>query len=538
MWLRYWGKIVDDYSAMRWPCPSGFHVPTYNEVIAFYDTITALWFTNTWESAISLQSCLKLSLPWAISRYSSWGGNPQNVWGAAYVMICCQKSSTTSKMRRTIIVTNTSITSSGDVYVWQWYTFRPVKNTPVIPDSSWITQFDWSSISQGAGIFWNQTLWVISLSSDGTNWITISDKNCWATQVYSSWDPITQANSWYFYQWWNNYWFPLTWPVNKTTTQANAGGYAPSTWNNDVYIYWNTNWSSVDNLDLWWWVTWVQQWPAPIVKRYYWWKMKTSYSAMRWPCPVGFHVPLTSESTTLVTALSDLGMDTSNWADISQYLKIPYAWYRYYTNGDISQQGVAWWYWASDWYSDSNYRLGNCVLFTSTVLYANNNQYRTLGLPVRPFKDTPVIPDSWWTQLYAWTWNSWVFHNSTLWLISISSDWTNWITISDKNLWATTVYNNWDTLSESNCWWYFQRWNNYMFPFTWSITTTYWYVDATNYWPWNYYSDSTFIKSTLSSRDWCYPTNNDLRWRTTWPQQTPVEILKTYYWNTLIWEKP
>lgn len=532
MWLRYWGKIVDDYSAMRWPCPDGFHVPTYNEVIAFYDTITALWFTNTWESAISLQACLKLSLPWDISRYASWGGNPEHIWGTAYVMICCQKSSTSSKMRRTIIVTNASITSSGDIYVWQWYTFRPVKNTPVIPDSSWVTQFDWSSISQGAGIFWNQTLWVMSLSSDGTNWITISDKNCWATQVYNSWDPITQANSWYFYQWWNNYWFPLTWPVNKTTTQANAGGYAPSTWSNDVYIYWNTNWSSVDNLDLWGWVTGVQQWPAPIKKRYYGWKMVDDYSAMQWPCDTGFHVPLSNEFVSLVSHLSTLWIDTSNWIWVKTYLKMPFAWYRD-SNAEIWSQWTQWFY----WYSDTRSYVGKGLMMQDDLLNAAFNYYRVYTFSIRPFKDKPVIPDSSWTKLYSWTWDAGIYHNSTLWLISLSSDWTTRMTISDKNLWATTVYNSWDTLSEANCGKYFQWGNCSWLARTWSVTKIPWGLDVSDYWPWNYYSNSAFIYSNNSNYDWALPSNDNLRWWVTGIQQRLAEVTKVYKWNTLIREK-
>lgn len=531
MWLRYWGKIVSDYSAMQWPCPDGFHVPTYNEVIAFYDTITALWFTNTWESAISLQSCLKLSLPWVISRYSSWGGNPQNVWGTAYVMICCQKSSTTSKMRRTIIVTNTSITSSGDIYVWQWYTFRPVKNTPVIPDSSWITQFDWSSISQGAGIFWNQTLWVISLSSDGTNWITISDKNCWATQVYSSWDPITQANSWYFYQWWNNYWFPLTWPVNKTTTQANAGGYAPSTWNNDVYIYWNTNWSSVDNLDLWWWVTWVQQWPAPIKKRYYGWKMVDDYSAMQWPAPSGYHVPLTTEWQWLKTIMDWLSLTTWNSWRIN--LHMPFAGYRDYGDGDVYDQGGAAYYWSSSPRGGLPEYAWNLIIDPS-IVYPSSSDNHTNGQSLRCFKDSYVTPDSSWTVVQGTLWSAWIFWNQSKWLISIT-DWTTGYTIMDKNLWATTVYNDWDTLTQANMWNIYQWWNNYWFPSTWTISnTSSTQVDANNYWPGNYYLSDTFI---TWSEDWSSVNNEDLWWWVTWVQQRPAEVIKVYKWNTLIREK-
>lgn len=137
---------------------------------------------------------------------------------------------------------------------------------------------------------------------------------------------------------------------------------------------------------------------------------------------------------------------------------------------------------------------------------------------LRWFKDAPEIPDNTWTILYDWSSTSpwaWVFYNSVLWLISISWNGTTWYTIADKNVWATTVYNSWDALSEANCGKFFQRWNNYWFPWTWTITTSATKIDATNYWPWNYYSSSAFI--TWSS-GWDSSNNSNLRWWETWIQ--------------------
>lgn len=106
----------------------------------------------------------------------------------------------------------------------------------------------------------------------------------------------------------------------------------------------------------------------------------------------------------------------------------------------------------------------------------------------------------------------WIYHNSNLWLISLSSNWTDWITIADKNLWATTIYNNGDTMDEANCWKYYQRWNNYWFPFNWPTTTSTAQIDASNYWPLNYYSSSTFIIAWW----WDTSNNKNLRWGETW----------------------
>lgn len=113
---------------------------------------------------------------------------------------------------------------------------------------------------------------------------------------------------------------------------------------------------------------------------------------------------------------------------------------------------------------------------------------------------------------------AWIYHNATLWLISLSSDWENWITIADKNLGATEVYNDWDTLTAENSWWFFQWWNNHMFAFTWptssEIMDSSYSVDARNYWPWNYYDAAYFVLWDVN-KNWDYSRNTNLRWNDT-----------------------
>lgn len=49
---------------------------------------------------------------------------------------------------------------------------------------------------------------------------------------------------------------------------------------------------------------------------------------------------------------------------------------------------------------------------------------------------------------------AWIYINETLWLISLSEDWNNRITLSDKNLWATSN----DISSSDSYWGYYNRW--------------------------------------------------------------------------------
>ena len=98
-------------------------------------------------------------------------------------------------------------------------------------------------------------------------------------------------------------------------------------------------------------------------------------------------------------------------------------------------------------------------------------------------------------------------------LITIT-DWTETYTIMDRNLWATAAGtgcedpNWWNACAwwDPTYWYYFQRWNNYWFPSdpNASITTSNTQVDTNGYWPWNYYSSSTFITASddRSSEKW------------------------------------
>ena len=259
------------------------------------------------------------------------------------------------------------------------------------------------------------------------------------------------------------------------------------------------------------------------------WILHDDYSAMRWPAPDGFHVPLNTEWQAVKTVWTTLWGGSSDWTNFWKALKLPFAGYRDLLSANVVQQGSGGFYWSS---SRSNADASYYLYLSSSLLGLYNNGYRTYGSSVRCFKDTAVVPTNSWTKLY---WTSieagGIFWSSNDGLISLSSDGTTWITIADKNLWATTVWNSWDTLSQNNCWKYYQRWNNYWFPRTWSVTTSSTQVDASTYWPWNYYSSSTFI--TYNWR-WDTTDNWNLRWWVTWIVQAGTDIKKVYLGSTQV----
>lgn len=264
------------------------------------------------------------------------------------------------------------------------------------------------------------------------------------------------------------------------------------------------------------------------IKNLFAWEPIKDYSAMRWPCPEGFHVPLKTEWQSVY----DIWTALSWWSSSSGFkeaLKMPAAGKRMANSNTIhqNQQG----YYRSSTHGPSNTAYN--LYFLSGVV-PDNYTGTPQGVTVRWFKDSPVIPTLSWTKLY---WTSieagWIFWNSPEWLISLSSDWQTWITIQDKNLWATQVWNSWDNCSEANCGKYYQWWNCYWFSFTWSITTSSTKVNASWYWPWNYYTSSTFITTNGSIRD--SSNNYNLRWWVTWITTKQAEAKAVYLWSTKVW---
>lgn len=283
-----------------------------------------------------------------------------------------------------------------------------------------------------------------------------------------------------------------------------------------------------------------------------WYKLKNVYirqymNDMQWPCPKGFHVPTSSELSSLKSMWESLLWYYSwpnYWSNLASALKLPMWWRRRYSDGTCIVQWSMWAYISCLW--------NVCFSYSSQSGNLEWNRSKAYWSLIRWFKDEVVIPTSSWTRLY---WGSivswWIFWNSTDWIISISSNGSTWLTLADKNVWATQVYNYWDTLSEANCGKYFQWWNNYWFPWTWDITTSSTQVDASDYWPWNYYESSTFITRSSSPYDWETSSNSNLRWyqsQEVWlkqltlysstPKAQPVNETFSYTWSDQTWTVP
>ena len=260
----------------------------------------------------------------------------------------------------------------------------------------------------------------------------------------------------------------------------------------------------------------------------YLWLWDENYWAMRGPCSVGFHIPLVTELQWFISVLTTLWITTQE--DVETKLHLPPMGERLASNASVDFRNRCY-YWSSSKYTSSTSTSypGAASAFVADYRWVSTLLIppRATWYPIRWFKDTYVTPTSSRTVVQWTLWGAWVFRNQTDWLISIT-DWTTGYTIQDKNLWATTVYNYWNTLTTANMWNMYQWWNNYWFPPTWNVSTSSTKVDASNYWPDNYYSSSTFITVTDDTQDWSSVHNDNLWWWVTWVTRFPLPVKHIY----------
>ena len=236
---------------------------------------------------------------------------------------------------------------------------------------------------------------------------------------------------------------------------------------------------------------------------------------MQWPCPDGFHVPSESERDSYQSYVGG-GAQFNNSMSL---IKMSAHGVINYSTGTLSL--YKWYLWSSTVSTISGngyaYSFGSDDDASPQV----SNQFKWMWLPIRPFKNEYVSPTwDWWQLLSYWIWSAYreSYRNQSLWLISVPNA---WITMADKNLWATNV---------GDAWYYYQWWNNYWFT-PWTFTTSSTAVSAAWYWPWNYYSSSTFI--TQGKRD--TSGNADLWWGVS-AGGVPPEISNVYLWTTPVKE--
>lgn len=252
------------------------------------------------------------------------------------------------------------------------------------PESSPVIVWAWS--------YWNQSLGLISVSADGTNWTTVADKNLGASNARQDWATLGEINCGSYFQRWNNYFFPWTGDVTYNSDYTvNISNYWPDNYYSWSTFSWKRNW-------------WIED------PRWNWGRAENlrGYTtgtnvARKWPCATWFHIPTLNEFINLCAVFWWLQNYGSNGPTIRAWLLLPFAWTRSSANHAPTQwQGSNTTLRTCDYYMSSNTSYSNCVVI-------NNDTYNNISLPnqsiniwasIRPFKNEPVVPDSTWTVLY------------------------------------------------------------------------------------------------------------------------------------------
>lgn len=246
-------------------------------------------------------------------------------------------------------------------------------------------------------IYYNSTLGLISLSSDWSNWITIADKNLWATQLYNYNDTINANNYWWFFQWGNNYMFPYTWPTSKTTTQVNASSYWPGNYYSNSSFYYNKNsngWDSSYNQNKRWYTTWTNE-------------------AMQWPCATWFHVPTADEWDNLLMAYGGVKWISvtatwngyklaSWWTTMMTELHLPPCDRFIVANSGNITTWSSGRYWANtSYYNSGSTGRNHAETFAITTSEASSAHWNSISYwyIIRPFYNEWVQPSADWTKV-------------------------------------------------------------------------------------------------------------------------------------------
>lgn len=242
----------------------------------------------------------------------------------------------------------------------------------------------WREKGITAGVYRNQQQGLISASSDGTTWLTMADKNLWASVVYNEGDTMSVINSWLYYQRWNNYWFGWG-TVTIYDEQVDTTWYSrQNPYSSSEFRYWispsRPDWSNPSNPELRWSTTDTDE-------------------ARRWPCPSWFHIPSISEVDSLLNIADSLTWWTMPGSTLANIFKIPFSWWRMDDPTWPLHVWTSWYLWTS---SSSSYSPNNAGCLWIEDNWRSLNQFirKTSWHAIRPFKNTSVTPDETRTVLY------------------------------------------------------------------------------------------------------------------------------------------
>ena len=334
---------------------------------------------------------------------------------------------------------------------------------------------------------------IIRIKDPNNTWkgITIHDRNLWATATWAGIDESRQSFGYYF-QWWNNYWFPSdpNAEISTTGTQVDASSYWPNTdnwyYSSDTFIKWNNDWSSVRNDNLRW-----GTWDSKDGNNR--WYPITNAEDRRWPCPENYHIPSIWEWSKLLglraTEYKNVSLSNDNGLHLFsndeesvnvfyQRFNIPIARQRD-SYGIIDNQNERSLFWSS-----STYNSTSALRFYWNVngVFTNRVNVRSYAFPIRCFYNSYRLPVkitydiNWWYRADEES-----SENKVITYTKIEND--------SEYEWDIAL---WTVRRANNCW---EDWNKKCI-FGWWYTLT-----GDEMWTWNISEDITLYAKWLAYDD-------------------------------------
>jgi uncharacterized protein (TIGR02145 family) len=235
---------------------------------------------------------------------------------------------------------------------WQWFNWTSCVTATVCAD--WlesITIWAWATLQTWAcKNLWASTVWNWTDTPTNCGWFSTTNCNSWLTYL------------WNYYQWWRNE------PVNTTTTVATYNWtFTWLLWHNN-FVLWETTYRD------WWqneaWNTTPTRW---------------TWTNPQWPCPTGWHIPskndwqLACNNILSTTCSNNMAYNSL----IATKLRLPFAGYRNWYDGNYSNQSVE----ASYWSSTPNSTYAYFMFFNPSFIYPVSGNYRVYGYSVRCLKN-------------------------------------------------------------------------------------------------------------------------------------------------------
>ena len=247
-------------------------------------------------------------------------------------------------------------------------------STPIMSDITLYAKWEYALNFSDLEMYFVTDAWA-------TWYYAMMDRNLWATMTWA-WQVAPIWSYGYYYQWWNNYWFP-------NNGNLDVGEQVEDISNN----YWPWNYYNSG--------TFILEWfghPSAYISNgnLRWWN--GDGIDRQWPCPEWYHIPAHNGFVNMVDVYWKNSVNDTGGIQWSLDSLMPFAGNRSNQTADIGMLGYGN-YWSSTHYNISNsYNLMFVPYGVDVIGYVGNR----FGLSLRCFKNSSIpsmtINANWWKK--------------------------------------------------------------------------------------------------------------------------------------------